>query len=90
MVTCMVRVADDMDRSMANTSKEYENRLLRHLLGREPDAMAPTRMLSPEWRCDGCGEVFKTEQPLPCPAPCIRCGGVSFSTFEDWRRRSPH
>jgi rubrerythrin len=75
---------------MPKTTEHDEARLLRDLIGRAPDAIVPTRMVSIEWRCDRCGEVFKTEQPVSCPAPCVRCGAVCFSTFAEWHGRSPH
>ena len=65
---------------MAKTSREEEERLLQELLGRAPNAQPRTRMLSVAWCCDACGEVFKTADSGPCPAPCVRCGGVCFSS----------
>ena len=48
-------------------------------LGRAPDRVVGERMRSTEWCCDGCGEVFKTREPIPCPAPCPTCGGIAFT-----------
>jgi hypothetical protein len=44
------------------TDEDDEVSLLSELFGRPPDAIARRRLQSTEWRCDGCGEVFKTER----------------------------
>jgi hypothetical protein len=62
------------------TDEGAEVSLLTGLLGRPPDAVARRRLQSTEWRCDGCGEVFKTEERLACPAPCLKCGGIAFTS----------
>jgi hypothetical protein len=57
------------------TTRKDEKAVLTRLLGRAPDRVVRERMRSTEWCCDGCGEVFKTKEPIPCPAPCLICGG---------------
>ena len=35
-------------------------------------------MLATEWKCWGCVEVVRSDNPIPVPAPCPRCGGIAF------------
>jgi rubrerythrin len=64
---------------VAKTTGADEKAVLTRLLGRAPDRVVRERMRSTEWCCDGCGEVFKTGEPIPCPAPCPTCGGIAFT-----------
>jgi hypothetical protein len=61
------------------TKRDEEKALLTRSLGRAPDRVVGERMRSTEWCCDGCSEVFKTREPIPCPAPCPTCGGIAFT-----------
>jgi hypothetical protein len=40
------------------------------------------RMRSRSWLCSTCRTVTTTVEPLPCPAPCAKCGGIFFETVE--------
>jgi hypothetical protein len=40
------------------------------------------RMRSRSWLCSMCRAVTKTVEPLPCPAPCAKCGGIFFEAVE--------
>jgi hypothetical protein len=48
----------------------------------EPDeivpADSPTRIMAIEWVCSTCFEAIYSEHPIPPPAPCPRCGGITF------------
>ena len=40
------------------------------------------RMRSRSWLCSTCRIVTITPEPSPNPAPCTKCGGISFETVE--------
>ena len=40
------------------------------------------RMRSRSWLCSTCRSVTTTIEPLRCPAPCTKCGGIFFETVE--------
>jgi hypothetical protein len=40
------------------------------------------RMRSRSWLCSTCRTVTATVEPLPCPAPCTKCGSIFFETVE--------
>jgi len=46
----------------------------------EPDEIVSRdrRMRGAKWICSSCGAITRSEQPIPVPAPCIRCGGIAF------------
>jgi hypothetical protein len=33
------------------------------------------------WICFVCGAVTTSPEPIACPAPCVRCGGIMFQTW---------
>jgi hypothetical protein len=35
------------------------------------------------WICFTCGETTTTPEPILCPAPCLRCGGIMFETWKE-------
>jgi hypothetical protein len=41
------------------------------------------RMRSRAWVCSNCREVVARPDPIPVPAPCVRCGGIAFEVVED-------
>jgi hypothetical protein len=47
-----------------------------------PDEIArrEDRMRSRSWICSTCREIVTGLEPIPCPAPCQRCGGIAFET----------
>jgi hypothetical protein len=49
-----------------------------------PDAIVgpEDRIRSSAWICFGCGETTITPEPIACPAPCWRCGGIMFETWK--------
>ena len=46
----------------------------------EPDEIVSKseRITSRRWQCSACAEIVKTDEPIPVPAPCKRCGGIAF------------
>jgi hypothetical protein len=49
----------------------------------------PDEIVGPEdcirgtaWICFGCGDATTSPEPIPCPAPCWRCGGIMFQTWK--------
>jgi hypothetical protein len=45
-----------------------------------PDEIVGTaqRMRSRAWICSTCRELTTSSEPIPCPAPCTRYGGIAF------------
>jgi ribosomal protein S27AE len=35
------------------------------------------------WRCDACGDVTRSEEPIKPPSPCVRCGNIIFIAVKD-------
>jgi hypothetical protein len=60
------------------TERDVIKRLGRpdEIVGRED------RMRSRSWLCSTCRTVSTNAEPLPCPAPCVKCGGIFFETVE--------
>ena len=51
--------------------------------GRHDEIGGPEdRMRSRSWLCSTCGAVATAAAPVPIPAPCMKCGGISFETVE--------
>ena len=56
-------------------------------LGLPDEIVGPEdRLRSAAWICFTCGETTTSHRPIPCPAPCRRCGGIMFET---WRLPCP-
>jgi len=52
-------------------------------LGPPDEIVGPEdRMRSRSWLCSTCGTVATATEPVPVPAPCAKCGGISFETVE--------
>jgi hypothetical protein len=52
-------------------------------LGSPDEIVRPEdRMRSRGWLCSTCGTVATAAEPVPIPAPCTKCGGISFETVE--------
>jgi hypothetical protein len=51
-------------------------------LGLPDEIVGPEdRLWSTAWICFTCGETTANSKPIPCPAPCCRCGGIMFETW---------
>jgi hypothetical protein len=51
------------------------------------------RMRSRTWVCSTCRETTLSAEPIPIPAPCVRCGGIAFEAEQPvanatWVRRA--
>ena len=56
-------------------------------LGLPDEIVGPEdRLRGTAWICFTCGETTTSHRPVPCPAPCWRCGGIMFET---WRLPCP-
>ena len=64
--------------------KRIEKRDIIDLSG-EPDAIvdASQAMRRRAWRCDACDDVVNSDVPIRVPAPCPKCGNISFEAISD-------
>jgi len=52
-------------------------------LGPPDEIVGPEdRMRNRSWLCSTCRTVTTAVEPVPIPAPCTKCGGISFETVE--------
>lgn len=51
----------------------------------EPDEIvdASHAMRRRAWQCDACGDVVHSDLPIRVPAPCRKCGNISFEAVSD-------
>jgi hypothetical protein len=67
--------------------RDMNERELIERLGLPDEIVGPEdRLWSTAWICFTCGETTTADKPMPCPAPCGRCGGIMFQT---WRSPCP-
>lgn len=55
---------------------------LEELTGQRPEPRLQP-MLRHAWKCSTCIEITRSPEPIECPAPCARCGGIFFETVVD-------
>ena len=66
-------------------SIEAKEKLVREREHAHPNKVGVERpeetLLSPAWKCRGCGEVTENPQPTFGPVPCPMCGGLIFQAI---------
>ena len=40
------------------------------------------RLLSRAWMCSNCGDLTKSDEPVPVPPPCAKCGRILFESVD--------
>ena len=59
-----------------------ERDLIERLVPPDEIVRPEDRIRSRSWLCSTCGTVVTAAEPVPIPAPCTKCGGISFETVE--------